>query len=222
MAQETWDAVDDYFEGALIGPDPVLAEALERSDKAGLPQIAVTASQGKLLHLMVKMAGARRILEVGTLGGYSAIWLARALPEGGSLLSLEVEPKHAEVARTNLEAAGLADKTQVRVGRGVDSLAALAEEGAEPFDFVFIDADMPSNAQYVAGALLLSHPGTVIVIDNVVREGKVIETDGSNAAVEGVRKVVDLIAREPRLTGTSIQTVGAKGYDGFIVALVTG
>jgi predicted O-methyltransferase YrrM len=222
MAQETWDAVDDYFEGALIGPDPVLAEALERSDKAGLPQIAVTASQGKLLHLMVKMAGARRILEVGTLGGYSAIWLARALPEGGSLLSLEVEPKHAEVARTNLEAAGLADKTQVRVGRGVDSLAALAEEGAEPFDFVFIDADKPSNAQYVAGALLLSHPGTVIVIDNVVREGKVIETDGSNAAVEGVRKVVDLIAREPRLTGTSIQTVGAKGYDGFIVALVTG
>jgi predicted O-methyltransferase YrrM len=220
MAQETWDAVDDYFEGALIGPDPVLAEALERSDKAGLPQIAVTASQGKLLHLMVKMAGARRILEVGTLGGYSAIWLARALPEGGSLLSLEVEPKHAEVARTNLEAAGLADKTQVRVGRGVDSLAALAEEGAEPFDFVFIDADKPSNAQY--GALLLSHPGTVIVIDNVVREGKVIETDGSNAAVEGVRKVVDLIAREPRLTGTSIQTVGAKGYDGFIVALVTG
>jgi predicted O-methyltransferase YrrM len=168
------------------------------------------------------MAGARRILEVGTLGGYSAIWLARALPEGGSLLSLEVEPKHAEVARTNLEAAGLADKTQVRVGRGVDSLAALAEEGAEPFDFVFIDADKPSNAQYVAGALLLSHPGTVIVIDNVVREGKVIETDGSNAAVEGVRKVVDLIAREPRLTGTSIQTVGAKGYDGFIVALVTG
>jgi predicted O-methyltransferase YrrM len=222
MGQETWDAVDDYFEGELIGPDPVLAEALARSDKAGLPQIAVTASQGKLLHLMAKMTGARRILEVGTLGGYSAIWLARALPDGGSLISLEVEPKHAEVARANLEAAGLADKAQVRVGRGVDSLAALAEEGAEPFDFVFIDADKPSNAQYVAAALLLSHPGTVIVVDNVVREGRVIETDGSNAAVEGVRKVVDLIAREPRLTGTAIQTVGAKGYDGFIVALVTG
>ncbi|SRR5579883_1422693 len=222
MGQETWDAVDDYFEGELIGPDPVLAEALVRSDKAGLPQIAVTASQGKLLHLMAKMTGARRILEVGTLGGYSAIWLARALPDGGRLISLEVEPKHAEVARANLEAAGLADKAQVRVGRGVDSLAALAEEGAEPFDFVFIDADKPSNAQYVAAALLLSHPGTVIVVDNVVREGRVIETDGSNAAVEGVRKVVDLIAREPRLTGTAIQTVGAKGYDGFIVALVTG
>jgi predicted O-methyltransferase YrrM len=222
MGQETWDAVDDYFEGELIGPDPVLAEALARSDKAGLPQIAVTASQGKLLHLMARMTGARRILEVGTLGGYSAIWLARALPEGGSLISLEVEPKHAEVARANLEAAGLADKAQVRVGRGVDSLAALAEEGAEPFDFVFIDADKPSNAQYVAAALLLSHPGTVIVVDNVVREGRVIETDGSNAAVEGVRKVVDLIAREPRLTGTAVQTVGAKGYDGFIVALVTG
>ncbi|HLK44197.1 MAG TPA: O-methyltransferase [Thermoleophilia bacterium] len=222
MGQETWDAVDDYFEGELIGPDPVLAEALVRSDKAGLPQIAVTASQGKLLHLMAKMTGARRILEVGTLGGYSAIWLARALPDGGRLISLEVESKHAEVARANLEAAGLADKAQVRVGRGVDSLAALAEEGAEPFDFVFIDADKPSNAQYVAAALLLSHPGTVIVVDNVVREGRVIETDGSNAAVEGVRKVVDLIAREPRLTGTAIQTVGAKGYDGFIVALVTG
>jgi predicted O-methyltransferase YrrM len=222
MGQETWDAVDDYFEGELIGPDPVLAEALARSDKAGLPQIAVTASQGKLLHLMAKMTGARRILEVGTLGGYSAIWLARVLPDGGRLISLEVESKHAEVARANLEAAGLADKAQVRVGRGVDSLAALAEEGAEPFDFVFIDADKPSNAQYVAAALLLSHPGTVIVVDNVVREGRVIETDGSNAAVEGVRKVVDLIAREPRLTGTAIQTVGAKGYDGFIVALVTG
>jgi predicted O-methyltransferase YrrM len=146
----TWDAVDAYFDGALIGPDPALAEASERSAKAGLPNIAVTPGQGKLLHLMARMAGARRILEVGTLGGYSTIWLARALPEGGSLISLEVEPRHPEVARTNLAAAGLADRAQVRLGRAVDSLAALATEDTGPFDFVFIDADKPSNADYVA------------------------------------------------------------------------
>jgi predicted O-methyltransferase YrrM len=221
MAQETWDAVDAYFDGELIGADPVLSEAMERSDKAGLPKIAVTPSQGKLLHLMARMVGARRVLEVGTLGGYSAIWLARALPEGGSLVSLEVEPRHAEVARANIEAAGLANRAQVRVGRGVDSLAALADEGAGPFDFVFIDADKPSNADYVTWALRMSRPGTVIVIDNVVRSGKVADADSTDAAVLGVRRVTELIANEPRLTAAATQTVGAKGYDGFIVALVT-
>ena len=222
MDQKTWDAVDEYFDGALIGADPVLADALARSDKAGLPQIAVTPSQGRLLNLIARTAGARRILEVGTLGGYSAIWLARALPEGGRLITLEVEPKHAEVARANLEAAGLADRVQVRVGRGVDSLVALAEEGAEPFDFVFIDADKPSNPDYLTWALRLTRPGAVIVIDNVVRAGAVVEADSSNSAVQGVRRVTDLIAGEPRLTATAVQTVGAKGYDGFIMALVTG
>jgi len=222
MDQKTWDAVDEYFDEALIGTDPVLQDALARSDKAGLPQIAVTPSQGRLLNLIARTAGARRILEVGTLGGYSAIWLARALPEGGSLITLEVEPRHAEVARTNLEAAGLSDRAQVRVGRGVDSLAALAGEGAEPFDFVFIDADKPSNPDYLTWALRLSRPGTVIVIDNVARSGAVVDAHSTNAAVQGVRRVVDLIAHEPRLTATAVQTVGAKGYDGFIMALVTG
>ena len=222
MDQKTWDAVDEYFDGALIGADPVLDDALARSDAAGLPQIAVTPSQGRLLNLIARTAGARRILEVGTLGGYSAIWLARALPEDGRLITLEVEPRHAEVARTNLEAAGLSDRAEVRVGRGVDSLAALAEENPEPFDFVFIDADKPSNADYLTWALRLTRPGAVIVIDNVVRAGAVVDADSSNAAVQGVRRVTDLIAGEPRLTATAVQTVGAKGYDGFIMALVTG
>ena len=222
MDQKTWDAVDEYFDGALIGADPVLDDALARSDEAGLPQIAVTPSQGRLLNLIARTAGARRILEVGTLGGYSAIWLARALPEGGRLITLEVEPRHAEVARTNLEAAGLSDRAEVRVGRGVDSLAALAGENPELFDFVFIDADKPSNADYLTWALRLTRPGAVIVIDNVVRSGAVVDADSSNAAVQGVRRVTDLIAGEPRLTATAVQTVGAKGYDGFIMALVTG
>lgn len=221
MDQKTWDAVDAYFDGELIGTDPVLEAALARSDEAGLPRIAVSPSQGRLLNLIARTAGARRILEVGTLGGYSAIWLARALPEGGSLITLEVEPRHAEVARTNIEAAGLSGRAQVRLGRGVDSLAALAEEGGEPFDFVFIDADKPSNSDYLTWALRLSKPGAVIVIDNVVRAGAVADADSSDASVQGARRVTELIAREPRLTATAIQTVGTKGYDGFIMALVS-
>jgi predicted O-methyltransferase YrrM len=220
MSQQTWTAVDDYFDGVLIPADPVLDAARALSAAEGLPDIAVTPGQGRLLHLIARINGARRILEVGTLGGYSGIWLARALPAGGQLISLELDPHHAEVARANLKAAGVDDRAQVRVGRAVDSLAALAEERPEPFDLVFIDADKPSNPDYLAWALRLSRPGTVIVVDNVVRGGAVIDPGSPDPNVQGVRRLADLIAAEPRLTATAIQTVGAKGYDGFILARV--
>jgi len=220
MSQQTWTAVDEYFDGTLIPQDPTLDAARARSAAEGLPNIAVTPGQGRLLHLIARLSGARRILEIGTLGGYSGIWLARALPQGGQLISLELDPHHAEVARANLKAAGVDDRAQVRVGRAVDSLAALAEEDGEPFDLVFIDADKPSNADYLAWALRLSRPGTAIVVDNVVRGGQVADPDSRDADVQGVRKLADLIAAEPRLTATAIQTVGAKGYDGFILARV--
>lgn len=220
MSEQTWTAVDDYFTEALIPADPVLDAARARSAAEGLPDIAVSPTQGALLNLIARIHGARRILEVGTLGGYSTIWLARALPADGTLLSLEIDPHHARVARENLEAAGLARKAQVRVGPAGESLAALAEEGTEPFDLVFIDADKPSNSLYMQWALRLSRPGAVIVVDNVVRGGKVVDPDSGDANVQGVRRLVDLIAAQPRLTSTAIQTTGVKGYDGFILALV--
>jgi predicted O-methyltransferase YrrM len=221
MNQQLWTAVDEYFNSALIPTDPALEGALALSDAEGLPSIAVAPNQGRLLNLIARVHGARRILEVGTLGGYSAIWLARALPEGGRLITLELDPHHAEVARANLQTAGLGDRVQVRVGPAADSLAALAGEGPEPFDLVFIDADKPSNADYLQWALKLSRPGTVIVVDNVVRGGAVIEAHSSDAGVQGVRRLVDVIAAEPRLTATAVQTTGTKGYDGLLVALVT-
>jgi predicted O-methyltransferase YrrM len=220
LNQQLWDSVDDYFASALIPADPVLAGAAERAREAGLPHIAVSPGQGRLLQLLARIRGARRILEIGTLGGYSAIWLARALPDGGSLLSLEVEPRHAEVARANLAEAGLADRVEVRLGPAAESLAGLVAEQAEPFDFVFIDADKPSNPVYVEFALHLTRPGSVIVIDNVVREGMVADPSSENASVRGVQRAVEMIAAEPRLSATAQQTVGEKGYDGFILAVV--
>ena len=220
MSQQTWTAVDEYFNAALIPADPGLDGATALSDAEGLPNIAVAPNQGRLLNLIARIAGARRILEVGTLGGYSTIWLARALPQDGQLITLELNPHHAEVARANLKSAGVDDRAQVRVGRAVDSLAALAEERPEPFDLVFIDADKPSNADYLTSALRMSRPGTVIVVDNVARNGAVIDPDSPDGSVQGVRRLVELIAAEPRLTSTAIQTVGAKGYDGFILATV--
>jgi predicted O-methyltransferase YrrM len=221
MSESTWRAVDDYFNGELIPADPVLDAAVRLSASEGLPDIAVAPNQGRLLNLIARIHGTRRILEVGTLGGYSAIWLARALPEDGRLISLELDPHHAEVARTNLKSAGLSDKAQVRVGPAADSLAALAEEQPEPFDLVFIDADKPSNPVYLQWALRLSRPGTLIVVDNVVRGGEVANAGSSDASVQGTRKLVDVIAAEPRLNATAIQTVGVKGYDGLLFALVT-
>ena len=220
MSESTWRAVDDYFNGELIPADPVLDAAVRLSATEGLPDIAVAPNQGRLLNLIARIHGARRILEVGTLGGYSAIWLARALPEDGRLISMELDPHHAEVARTNIKSAGLSEKVQVRVGRAADSLAALAEENPEPFDLVFIDADKPSNPEYLAWALRMSRPGTVIVVDNVVRGGEVADASSTNPAVQGTRKLVDVIAAEPRLDATAIQTVGVKGYDGLLFAIV--
>ncbi|MFE6051563.1 O-methyltransferase [Kitasatospora sp. NPDC056446] len=218
--QPTWDAVDAYFSETLVGPDPVLESAEAAADAAGLPKIAVAPNQGKLLHLLALTQGAKRILEVGTLGGYSAIWLARALPADGTLLTLEIDPRHAEVARRNLAAAGLEKVAEVRLGRAADSLAALVEQGVEPFDLVFIDADKPSNPEYFRRALQLTRPGSLIIVDNVVRGGAVADADSTDPAVLGTRALHELIAAEPRVTATSVQTVGSKGYDGFTLARV--
>jgi predicted O-methyltransferase YrrM len=215
MSQADWTRVDNYMVGALLAADPALDQALADSDAAGLPAIAVAPNQGKLLMLLAQMVGARRILEIGTLGGYSTIWLARALPEGGRLISLEYEAKHAEVARKNIARAGLADRVEVRVGRGVDLLPHV--EG--PIDFTFIDADKASNPDYFAGALKLSRPGSVIVVDNVVRGGAVTDAKG-DANIQGIRKMNAMIAAEPRVSATAVQTVGSKGWDGFCLIRV--
>ncbi|MFF2745666.1 O-methyltransferase [Kitasatospora sp. NPDC058048] len=221
-SQPTWDAVDAYFSERLVGHDPVLEQAAAAARAAGLPNIAVAPNQGKLLHLLALTQGAKRILEVGTLGGYSAIWLARALPADGTLITLELDPRHAEVARGNLAAAGLSGIAEVRVGRAADSLAELVEQGADPFDLVFIDADKPSNPEYFRRALQLTRPGSLIIVDNVVRGGAVADPAGTDPAVVGTRALHDLIAAEPSVTATSVQTVGSKGYDGFTLARVQG
>ncbi|GAA1235203.1 O-methyltransferase [Kitasatospora nipponensis] len=224
MAQheQQWTAVDEYLDAALVGQDAALTAALEVSARQGLPEIAVTATQGKLLHLLALTVGARRILEVGSLGGYSAIWLARALPADGRLISLEISPAHAAVARANLHEAGLEKVAEVRTGRAADSLAELVDDGAEPFDLVFIDADKPSNPEYVAWALKLTRPGSLIIVDNVVRGGQVADAQSTDPSVLGVRRMHELIAAEPRMEATAVQTVGAKGYDGFTLIRVTG
>jgi len=215
MSQNRWSAVDDYFGDTLIGHDQVLERALERSRAAGLPAIQVASNQGKLLSMLARLQGATRILEVGTLGGYSTIWLARALPESGSIVTLELDPAHAAVARKNLEDAKLTDRVEIRVGRAVDTLAAMIERGESPFDFIFIDADKPSNPAYLDYAVKLSRPGTLIVVDNVVRNGAVADPRSKDPNVLGVRTMIDQIAANPRLDATAVQTVGDKGYDGF-------
>jgi predicted O-methyltransferase YrrM len=221
MTDERWTAVDRYLTDLLVPPDAVLDAAVAASAAAGLPAHQVSASEGKLLHLLARLVGARRILEIGTLGGYSAIWLARALPAGGRLVTLEAAPRHAEVARANLARAGLGDVVEVRVGRAVESLRQIAAEGSGPFDVVFIDADKESNPDYLAWALRLARPGTLIVADNVVRGGAIVDGASADQSVRGVRRFVELVAGEPRLTATAIQTVGGKGWDGFAIALVT-
>lgn len=219
-SQQTWTRVDDYLAARLLPDDPVLAHVLAESDRAGLPAIAVSPLQGQLLHLMAKMMGARRILEIGTLGGFSTICMARALPADGRLVTLEVDPRHAEVAQANFRHAGLADRIELRLGRGIDTLAALEKEGQGPFDLVFIDADKPSNTDYLLASLRLTRPGSVIICDNVVRSGAVADADSTDASVLGVRRFLDAVAAEPRLAATALQTVGVKGYDGFAVLRV--
>lgn len=217
MTPDTWTAVDDYLTGLLVRPDEALTGAQERADAAGLPAIAVSAPQGKLLHLLARSCGARSILEIGTLGGYSSIWLARALPADGRLVTLELDPRHAEVATANLERAGLADRVEVRVGPALDTLPQLTG----PFDLVFIDADKEHNVDYFGWAVRLSRPGTLIVVDNVVRRGRVADPADDDPAVRGTRRLFEAMAAEPRVTTTVLQTVGAKGYDGLAIALVT-
>jgi predicted O-methyltransferase YrrM len=217
---DRWSLVDRYLARALLPPDEVLEEALRANAAAGLPAIDVAPNQGKLLHLIALVQGARAILEIGTLGGYSTIWLARALPSNGRLVTLEAEPRHAEVARANVARAGLASIVEVRVGKAIDTLPRLVEEGCGPFDLVFIDADKPSNAEYVGWALRLTRPGSVIVVDNVVREGAILDAASDDPRVQGTRRLFEALAREPRLSATAIQTVGSKGYDGFVLARV--
>jgi len=215
MSDRVWHEVDSYIEDRLVAEDEALSTAVRASAAAGLAPIAVSAAQGKMLHLMALSIGARRILEVGTLGGYSAIWLARALPAGGELVSLEIDPRNADVARRNIARAKPAAKFEVKVGMALDLLPSLSGL----FDFTFIDANKEDNAAYFAHALRLSRKGSIIIVDNVVRAGRVVDANG-DAQVQGVRKMFDLIANEPRVSSTAVQTVGVKGYDGFLMAVV--
>ncbi|HEV3070062.1 MAG TPA: O-methyltransferase [Solirubrobacteraceae bacterium] len=225
MSYEQWDAVDRYIAEHLLKPDSVLDAALQDSTAAGLPPIAVTAPLGKLLQLLLRLAGARTVLELGTLGGYSTIWLARALPADGSLLTLEANPDYAKVAQANIARAGLESVVEMRVGPALETLPQIAKEGIGPFDAIFIDADKQNNPGYLEWALKLSRPGTLIVVDNVVRAGAIIDPNIvdphlDQVGMEGVRRFYEMFVAEPRLSATAIQTVGSKGYDGFALALV--
>jgi predicted O-methyltransferase YrrM len=218
--QNVWTAVDSYFADQLLPADAALDAALAANREANLPAIDVTPLQGKFLDLLVRITGARQILELGTLGGYSTIWLARALPEGGKVISLELDPHHAEIARANLANAGVLDHVDLRVGPAAAELRAMIAGGAGPFDVIFIDADKAGYPEYLDLSLKLSRPGTVIFADNVVRDGKVVEPDNPDANIQGVRRFAELVAAEPRLSATVLQTVCGKGYDGFALALV--
>jgi predicted O-methyltransferase YrrM len=220
MSQEQWTAVDRYIADLFVALDPALDAALADSDAAGLPAINVSPVQGKLLHLLARLQGARNILELGTLGGYSTIWLARALPPGGRLITLEANPKHAEVARANIARAGLAQVVELRLGKALDTLPQLAQESRGPFDLIFIDADKPGYPDYLPWALELSRPGSLIIADNVVRKGGVADSANTDPNIQGVRRFCELLAGEPRVSATILQSVGSKGYDGFAVALV--
>jgi predicted O-methyltransferase YrrM len=219
MPEQVWAEVDDFFTQHLLPTDDVLRATLEHNLEEQLPPIAVTPPQGKLLHLLARSCGARRILEIGTLGAYSTIWLARALKPGGHLITLEIDLHHADVARRNLARAGLSDRVEVRVGRAADLLDAM-QGIVEPFDFIFIDADKASSDIYLKAVLTLSHPGTVIIVDNVVRDGKVADAASDDEDIQGIRRMTEWLATQPDISATAIQTVGGKSYDGFLMAIV--
>ena len=220
MSQELWTAVDLYINNIAIGRDAALEAASEAAVAAQLPPISVTPAHGKLLHLMVRAQGARRILEIGTLAGYSTIWLARAVPAGGRVVTLEANPMHADIARANLTRAGVADRVDIRLGKALETLPQLAVENQDPFDFAFIDADRTNLAEYFDWAVKLAHAGSVIIVDNVVRKGGVIDASSEDANIKGVRRFAERLSADSRVTATMVQTVGAKGYDGFAMALV--
>jgi predicted O-methyltransferase YrrM len=217
---DLWKQVDSYYGDLLAPAEKVFDDALLANQKAGLPAIGVSRLQGKLLEVLARVAGARRILEIGTLGGYSTLWLARALPPDGQIVTLELNPRHAEVARENLRNAGVLERIDLRVGAALDGLKALVKEAAEPFDFVFIDADKAGYPSYLEWALKLSRPGTTIVADNVVRQGSIIDARSADADVQGIRRFIEQMAAEPRLSAVVQQTVGVKGHDGFALAVV--
>ena len=218
MDEQRWTLVDDYVAEKLLHEDRALHDAVERAESAGLPAISVTAPHGKFLHLLARIQRASRILEIGTLGGYSTIWLARAVEHGGRVITLEVDPKHAEVARSNIGRAGLSDRVEIRVGPALESLPTLVQHA--PFDLIFIDADKPSTPKYFEWAVRLSRPGSLILVDNVVQHGRLVEADSDDANVKGMRALCELVSAESRVSATVIQTVGTKGYDGLLVALV--
>jgi predicted O-methyltransferase YrrM len=220
MNQDQWTAVDAYLNEIFVGSDESLESALSHSAEAGLPAIAVSPTQGKFLMMLARIEGARRILEVGTLGGYSTIWLAKALPADGRIITIESEPKHAEVARENIAAAGFGEMVDVRLGKALDVLPDIAAENVGPFDFSFIDADKPNIPEYFDWALRLSRSGSIIIVDNVIREGAIVDADSEDASVQGVRRLNERIALESSVTATTIQTVGSKGYDGFTIVVV--
>ena len=215
-----WADIDRYFGDLLAPADEPLKLARKANRKAKLPAIDVSPLQGKFLEVLVQIMRAGRVLEIGTLGGYSTIWMARALPEDGRIVTLEFEPRHAEIARANLHAAGLLSRVDVRVGPALKNLARLASSGADPFDLIFIDADKENNPQYLEWALKLSRPGTVIVVDNVARHGRIIDARSAKADIQGTRRCLEMMAAEPRLSATVLQTVGIKGHDGFALAVV--
>jgi len=220
MNHMTWTDVDDYIVDSLLARDPILEAALKANRAAGLPSIDVSPAQGKFLNLLVRMCQARLVLEIGTLGGYSTIWMARGLPRGGRLVSLEAELLHATVARENISRAGLAEIVEIRVGRAIDTLPQLLAEELHPFDLIFIDADKPSNSAYLDWAMRLSRPGTVIVVDNVIRNGEVTDPLSGNAGVRGSREAFENMGSNAHLSATALQTVGVKGYDGFAIGIV--
>jgi len=220
MNQEQWTAVDQYIGETVVPSDPALDACIAASTKAELPAIAVTANQGKLLHILARLVNAKKILEIGTLGGYSTIWLARALPNDGRLITLEINQKHAEVARANVARAGLSDLVEFRLGRALDGMQKIAAERIGPFDLFFIDADKASIPEYFTWSLKLARPGSIIIVDNVVRKGAVLDAKSDDADVQGVRRLNEMLKTESRVTATTLQTVGSKGYDGFTIALV--
>ena len=220
--QDQWNAVDTYYAGLLVPPDAALDAALRDSAAAGLPSIHVAPNEGKFLHLLARAIGAKNILEIGTLGGYSTIWLARALAAGGKLITLEANPKHAEVARANLARAGVSEKVELILASAIETLPRLAREKRGPFDLIFVDADKPSTADYFEWSVKLSRPGTLIIVDNVVRKGAVADATSTDENVQGIRRFATALAAEKRVSATAVQTVGSKGYDGFVMAVVNG
>jgi predicted O-methyltransferase YrrM len=221
MTQDVWEAVEHYFDKVLVAQDSALEDALATAAEEKLPAIQVSTVQGKLLQLLARILGARNILEIGTLGGYSTIWMARALPEGGRLITLEADTKHADVARKNFARAGVDSKVELRLGKALDTLPKIAAEGLGPFDLFFIDANKSNMPEYFEWSLKLARKGSVIIADNVVREGAVLDANSKDADIQGIRRFLEMVGKEKRVSGTAIQTVSTKNYDGFAMVLVT-